>query len=565
MSRRIPQNRLPRPKSMIVAPQPEAVDAGANVLRAGGNALDAALACALTQGVVDPLMCGLGSFGVLHIYDPATERHVVFEGLSACPLETREDQWADKYLGDTTDGFGYVVEGFVNEAGAMSVSAPPVLKLMSQAHFQFGKARWADLFTDAVARAEEGWLIRPHVYTVFIQDERKYGRMNYGEKLALTTDGRRIYLNADGSYKKPGSLVLNPDLARTLRTIAADGAESFYSGEIARRTIDDVRAQGGILSLEDLASVRVTEASPLKIDYRGWKVAMPRPPFGGAFVAQVLRMLENFDLVSLGHNSPEYIRVLCEAMKIALRDREEFVADPDFMDRPVEDLVAPEYTRRCSEGIRLGEKTDIVRRTVGESKHTTHISAVDESGMVVSFTHTLGNPSGFIVKGAGFMLNGGMSTYDPIPGRRNSMKPGKRRYSTMSPTLVFDAGEPVMTVGAPGASWIGPAVAQVLVNTLDWGMDIQAAISAPRVVSTSNAIDISNRIPRNTQRALEAMGYQVRRTHLSYAFAGVHGITQFAGDLRGGADPQRDGCAEGVYDLPTEGGAPTITPAATAG
>lgn len=546
MTQRIPENKLPRAKSMIVAPQPEAVDAGANVLRAGGNALDAAVACALTQGVVDPLMCGLGGFGVLHIYDPATERHVVFEGLSACPLETREDQWADQYLGDTTDGFGYVVKGFVNEAGAMSVSAPPVLKLMSRAHAEFGKLGWSDLFTDAIAQAEGGWLIRPHVYTVFTQDERKYGRMNYGEKLALTADGRRIYLNTDGGYKKPGSLVLNPDLARTLRTIAAEGAESFYSGEIARRMIDDVRAQGGILSMDDLASVRVTEASPLKIDYRGWEVAVPRPPFGGAFVAQILRTLENFDLVSMGHNSPEYIRVLSEAMKIALRDREEFVGDPDYMEKPVEDLLAPEYARRCAENIRRGEKADIVRRAVGESKHTTHISAIDERGMVVSFTHTLGNPSGFIVKDAGFMLNGGMSTYDPIPGRRNSMKPGKRRYSTMSPTLVLDAGLPVMTVGAPGASWIGPAVTQVLLNTLDWGMDIQEAISAPRVVSTSNAIDISNRIPHGTQRALEAMGYPVRRSHLSYAFAGVHGITKFAGALRGGADPQRDGYAAGI-------------------
>lgn len=546
MTQRIPENKLPRAKSMIVAPQPEAVDAGANVLRAGGNALDATVACALTQGVVDPLMCGLGGFGVLHIYDPATERHVVFEGLSACPLETREDQWADQYLGDTTDGFGYVVKGFVNEAGAMSVSAPPVLKLMSRAHAEFGKLGWSDLFTDAIAQAEGGWLIRPHVYTVFTQDERKYGRMNYGEKLALTADGRRIYLNTDGGYKKPGSLVLNPDLARTLRTIAAEGAESFYSGEIARRMIDDVRAQGGILSMDDLASVRVTEASPLKIDYRGWEVAVPRPPFGGAFVAQILRTLENFDLVSMGHNSPEYIRVLSEAMKIALRDREEFVGDPDYMEKPVEDLLAPEYARRCAENIRRGEKADIVRRAVGESKHTTHISAIDERGMVVSFTHTLGNPSGFIVKDAGFMLNGGMSTYNPIPGRRNSMKPGKRRYSTMSPTLVLDAGSPVMTVGAPGASWIGPAVTQVLLNTLDWGMDIQEAISAPRVVSTSNAIDISNRIPYGTQRALEAMGYPVRRSHLSYAFAGVHGITKFAGALRGGADPQRDGYAAGI-------------------
>lgn len=531
---------------MIVAPQPEAVEAGASVLRAGGNALDAALACAFTQGVIDPLMCGIGGFGVLHIFEPATQRHMVFEGLSSCPIETREDQWAEAYLGDTTDGFGYVVKGFVNEAGAMSVSAPPVLKLMSEVHAAFGRRPWEALFSDAISRAENGWIVRPHVYTVFTQDERKYGRMNYGEKLALTVDGRRIYLNEDGSYKKPGSTVLNPDLARTLRTIASEGAESFYTGEIARRMINDVRSQGGILSMADLEGVRVVQAEPLKTSYRGWEVAVPRPPFGGALVAQMLKTLENFDLVSMGHNSPEYIRVLSETMKIALRDREEFVGDPDFMEKPVEELLTEAYARQCAEDIRQGRKADIVRRTIGESKHTTHISVIDEEGMVVSFTHTLGNPSGFIVKDTGFMLNGGMSTYDPIPGRRNSMKPGKRRYSTMSPTIVFDAGKPVISVGAPGASWIGPAVTQVLLNTLDWGMGIQEAISAPRMVSTSNAIDISNRIPLETQRHLEEMGYQVRRTHLSYAFAGVHGITRFGGILQGGADPQRDGYAQGV-------------------
>jgi gamma-glutamyltranspeptidase/glutathione hydrolase len=144
------------------------------------------------------------------------------------------------------------------------------------------------------------------------------------------------------------------------------------------------------------------------------------------------------------------------------------------------------------------------------------------------------------------MLNGAMSQFDPIPGRPNSIQPGKRRVSSMSPTLVFDDEGPVMTIGAPGASWIGPAVAQVLVNVLEWGMDIQTAISAPRVVATSNAIDISNRIPRSVQKALESQGYDVRRSHLTFAFAGVHGITSFNGELQGGADPQRDGYAEGV-------------------
>ena len=166
--------------------------------------------------------------------------------------------------------------------------------------------------------------------------------------------------------------------------------------------------------------------------------------------------------------------------------------------------------------------------------------------MIATMTHTLGNPSGFIVKDTGFMLNGAMSTFDPMPGNPNSIVPGRRRYSSMAPSIIYDGNEPVLTLGAPGASWIGPAVAQVILNVLEWGMDIQEAISAPRMVSTSNAIDISNRIPMPVQKGLEQLGYEVRRSHLSYAFAAVHGITRFDGELRGGADPQRDGYAEGV-------------------
>lgn len=543
---RIPVRKVPEPRAMIVAPQPEAVAAGADILRSGGNAVDAVIACALTQGVVDPLMCGIGGFGVMQIFDPVSGQHVVYEGLGACPLESREDQWAASYLGDTTDGFGFILRDFVNEAGPMAVTAPPVLKLMAMAHQRFGRKGWADLFSEAIVQAEAGWMIRPHVYTVFTQNERKYGRMNYGEKLGLTADGRRIYLESDGSYKKPGSLVRNPDLGRTLRQIAAEGAETFYTGDLARRIVEDVRANGGILSAQDLSGLRVPETLPLEIQYRGWRIATPRPPAGGQFVAQVLKVLERFDLASIEHNSSEYIRILCEAMKIGLRDREAFIGDPNFVDNPLARLLSEEYAGECAQDIVSGKKADIVRRVVGESKHTTHVSAVDETGLIVSYTHTLGNPSGFIVKDAGFMLNGAMSQFDPIPGRPNSIQPGKRRLSSMAPTLVFDNDRPVLSIGAPGATWIGPAVTQALVNVLDWGMDVQEAISAPRVVSTSNAIDISNRIPRATQQALEQQGYEVRRSYLSYAFAGVHGISQFDGKIRGGADPQRDGYAAGV-------------------
>lgn len=545
MARR-PERKVPKANAMITAPQPEAVSAGAEVLRAGGTAVDAAIACAMTQGVVDPLMCGIGGFGMLHVYDPDTQTGRVYEGFGGCPLASRPDMWKDISLGVTTDGFGFIVKDFINEAGAQSVTAPGLLRMLSKAHADHGSMPWADLFDPAIAWAKEGWLMRPHVYTVFTQNERKYGRMNYGDKLGLTPDGRRIYLNEDGSYKTLGSTIRNPDLAATLEVLAREGAESFYTGSIATHIIEDVRSQGGILTAADLEQIAVEITRPLSFDYRGWRVDAPSPPGGGILVGQILRIAEQFDLASLGHNSTEYIRVLAEAMKIALRDKEQFIGDPKYSDNPVDRLLSDEYVRACAQAIRSGEKANIERAKLAESRHTTHVSVVDARGMIATMTHTLGNPSGFIVKDTGFMLNGAMSTFDPMPGNPNSIVPGRRRYSSMAPSIIYDGTEPVLTLGAPGASWIGPAVAQVILNVLEWGMDIQDAISAPRMVSTSNAIDISNRIPMPVQKGLEQLGYEVRRSHLSYAFAAVHGITRFDGELRGGADPQRDGYAEGV-------------------
>ena len=544
--RRTPVNRVPANRAMISAPQPEAVEAGADVLRAGGNAVDAAIACALVQGVVDPLMCGIGGFGMLHVFNPETGKGQVFEGFGGCPLESHPEMWKDVALGDTSDGFGFVTKGFVNEAGAASVTAPGLLRMLGQAHDQMGSLPWQDLVESSINVASSGWIVRPHVYAVFTQDERKYGRMNYGEKLALTQDGRRIYLESDGSYKKPGSWIVNPDLAQTMRVIALEGAQSMYTGSLAQRVVDDVRGQGGILSARDLSEFVVPCTEPLSIYYRDWRIDMPGPPAGGLLVAQILKIAESFELTDMAHNSAPYIRILTEAMKVALRDKEAYIGDPWFSDNPVERLLSDAYIFELVEEIRNGKKFDLPRVRLAESRHTTHVSVVDEQGMVVSMTHTLGNPSGFIVKDSGFMLNGAMSLFDPIPGRPNSILPGKRRYSSMTPAIVYDGDVPVCSLGAPGASWIGPAVAQVLINLLDWGMDIQSAISAPRVAATSNAIDISNRIPTRVQRELESMGYEVRRSHLSYAFAGVHGVSMFGGSIKGGADPQRDGYAQGI-------------------
>lgn len=540
-----PPRRLPPARAVLTAPQPEAVEAGLAILGAGGNALDAVVACALAQGVVDPMMCGIGGLGVLHLLDPATGAHLVLDGLSTAPLAAREDLWADLFERECPDGFGHVVRGHLNEIGHAAVTTPGILRVLAEAHRRHGSAAWADLLAPAIALAEEGWAVRPHVAAMFHMNEAAYGRLPYADKLGFTADGRRLYLRPDGTPKRLGDRVVNPELAETLRLVAREGAETLYAGALAARILDDMRRGGGLLSAEDLAGFVPEVREPLRVAYRGYEVALPPPPAGGILIAQMLRILERFDLVALGHNTPEYIRVAAEAMKIAGRDKDRHIGDPRFVPPPLEWLLSDAYADECAAAIRRGEKAALPRLGA-EAKGTTTVSCIDAAGMVVSLTHTLGLPSGVIPPGTGFMLNGGMNSYDPRPGRAGSLAPGKRRFSTISPAIVLRDGAPVATLGAPGGAWIGVAILQVLLNLLDWGMGVQEAISAPRFSATSDAIDLSNRIPRAVGREVEAMGYEVRRSPLSYAFAGVHGITRFDGVLEGGADPQRDGLAGAI-------------------
>jgi gamma-glutamyltranspeptidase/glutathione hydrolase len=539
-----PKRLRPAYRAMIVAPQPEATEAGLNVLEAGGNALDAVLACAFAQGVVDPMMCGIGGIGILHLYDPASGRNLILDGSSTCPAASRPEQWTALFERECPDGYGYVLRGAVNELGHAAVATPGIMRVFGEAHAAFGKLPWTALFEPAVGLAETGWAVRPHVAYMFALDEAGYGRLPYAKKLAFTPDGRALYLRADGTPKRLGDRVRNPHLAATLRAIARDGAESFYSGEIARRIAEDMRQNGGLMTFEDLANFSIRTREPLKVSYRGRVIATPPPPGGGIVVAEMLRILERFDLTALGHNTPDYIRMIAEAMKIAGGDKDRYIGDPDFVAPPLERLLSDAYADECAARIRRGEKTSL-SRVNSDARNTTTVSCVDRDGMVVSLTHTNGVPSGVIPLGTGFMLNGAMNWYDPRPGRATSIAPGKRRFSSMTPSIVFEDRTPVMTLGSPGGAWIGIAILQVMLNVLDWGMSMQEAVAAPRFSATSDVIDIGNRIPRATQGALEAMGYEVRRSPQTFPFAAPHGITCWDGELEGGADPQRDGYAAG--------------------
>jgi gamma-glutamyltranspeptidase/glutathione hydrolase len=260
----------------------------------------------------------------------------------------------------------------------------------------------------------------------------------------------------------------------------------------------------------------------------------------------MLNILERFDLRALGHNSPEYIRVVSEAMVRATLDKEAHVGDPAFVDVPVERLTGKAYAEELAAAIARGERATVERAGSREAADTTHVSAVDAEGNAVAMTHSLGMPSGVITDGLGFMYNGCMGVFDPRPGRAGSLAPGKSRFSSLCPSIVFSGDRPFLVIGAPGGAHIALGVMQAILNVIDFDMSIAEAVAAPRFSATSDAIDVSNRIPTYVTRALEAQGYRIARSPLSYAFASVHGIRVDGDRWTGGADPGRDGMALAV-------------------
>ena len=245
---------------------------------------------------------------------------------------------------------------------------------------------------------------------------------------------------------------------------------------------------------------------------------------------------------ALGHNTTDYIRVVCEAMRAATADKEAYVGDPAFFDVPLERLISKSHAEALAERIQQGERMQVERFTP-ESRDTTHVAVMDSDGNCVTMTHSLGMPSGVISSGLGFMYNGCMGVFDPRPGRAGSIAPGKSRFSSLCPTMVFENAVPKIILGAPGGTQIAMGVLQALLNMIDFRMPVVEAVSAPRFSATSNAIDITNRIPAYLVEPLQRQGYEVIRAPSSFGIAAVHAIEQTPDGIRGGADPGHDGVA----------------------
>lgn len=529
-------------KGMVVAAQPEAAEAGVLALRRGGNAIDAAVAAAFVQGVVDPLMTGIAGYGSMQVYMPRRGVHQHLTFYARAPLAARPAMWADAVGGQSRDGFAYLVKDHANEIGYLAPGTPGNLRGYTEALADFGTMELADVMQPAIDHAARGWMVRPYVHYYWTLDQGASGMLNPADYLRFSRTGRDLYCTPDGAPKRPGQVVTNPDMARSLQRIARHGPEIFYGGEMAEEMVADFRRHGGLLSLDDLHGYRCRRSDPIWGSYRGHPVASLAPPGGGVSLIQLLHILEEFDLSALDHDGAQHLRILAEAMKQVAIDKDAHVGDPEFVDVPLDMLLSRDRAREIAAGIRAGRKTHVPRMPF-EAADTTQVTVVDGDGNAVSLTHTLGNPSGVITDGLGFMYNGLMNGFDPRPGRAGSIAPGKSRTSSQCPTIVFAGERPRIVLGAPGGTSIVPALAQTISNVIDFDMGIFEAVAAPRIAVNSDTIDVSNRIPRYVTDALAAQGYPIARSYMGFAFAAVHAIEQREGRLAGGADPQRDGVA----------------------
>jgi gamma-glutamyltranspeptidase/glutathione hydrolase len=512
--------------SVIVAPQPQAAEIGLEVLRRGGNAVDAAVTCAFAQGVLDPQMCGIGGCGVMLIHDRHGE-DVLLEFYATAGSRVREDMWEPLYLREAADRYGYVLKGFVNDVGYQSVGVPGTVAGLSAALQRYGTISWDQAIAPAIPLAREGFPVTGFMHGYWTTDYGPDVVRNH-LRIQASPEAKKLYTK-DGELFEIGERLVQADYARTLERLAKLGADDFYRGGIAKEIAADFAANGGFITAEDLAGYAVNVTEPLRGTYRGLSVVAAGAPAGGLTLMQMLNYLEGFDLHAAGWPSTVAARRLVDAMAWAVADREEHLADPRFFDVPTGRLADKAYAAAAA---RAHDRSD-----------TTHVCVVDDEGGAVSLTHTLGSASGVVTPGLGFGYNDYMNCFDPRPNRPNSIRPGKTRMTMMTPTMVFEGDRLRICVGAPGGTKIVTGILQTIVNVLDHGMTPVEAVSAPRVDYQGDVVQAEARIPVAVTDGLSSLGYEVSRRTLNYDsyFSRPQVIVSVDGRLEGASDPRKDG------------------------
>ncbi|HEY7846349.1 MAG TPA: gamma-glutamyltransferase [Bradyrhizobium sp.] len=517
-------------RGMVVSNHPLASAAGAEMLAAGGNAIDVAIATLFTLTVVEPMMIGIIGGGMAHIR-LADGSHRFIDGQSTVPAMVKPDTHRSK-PGSAHDVFDTVDDE--NLTGAKAVAVPGSLKAWCETLRRFGTMPLADVMQPAIKHASRGYLVTPYLHEC-IRDGA--GEMLQDKPISA------IYL-PKGEPLQVGQRVVQAEYAETLTHISGHGEDALYHGPLGDILVDYMKAHGGFIRKEDLTSYKTVERRPIRCDYRGWEILGPPPPAAsGVHITQMLNILEGFDLCALGYGTAETVHLIAEVLKIAFADRAAASGDPDYIKVPVERLTSKDYARE-----RRAALDPSRAQTWGagvkqlESACTTHVTAADAFGNVVATTQTINNLFGakFLIPGLGTVPNNYMNLFDPRPGHALSLAPGKRVTTSMSPMMALRDGKPVYVLGLPGGKRIFPSAMQALINLIDHGMSLQEAVEAPRVWTEGNALEVEQDIPEAVRAKLRAMGHQI--VEMATVAGGMNAI-QFHDDgtLSGAACWRADG------------------------
>lgn len=520
---------------MVATQEAMATRVGLEILQRGGNAVDAATAVGFALAVTLPQAGNLGGGGFMMVYDAKTGATVAIDFRETAPARASRDMFLNAQ-GDADpqqSRFSY-----------RAVAVPGTVAGLALALARYGTLPLRHVIAPAVKLAGEG---------IPVSEDLSRSLQQARERLAVSPESLKIFFKADGSPYQPGDRWLQPELAASLKAIAEQGPAAFYEGDIARKIVADMATNGGLITLDDLKNYQPVVREPVRGRYRGYEIAsMPPPSSGGVHLVQLLNILEHYPIAELGPNSAATIHRLAEAMKLAYADRSEFLGDPEFVTVPQEGLTAKAYAAELSNRIDLDQATPAFRVKPGnpapyESEQTTHYSVMDQQGNAVAVTYTINFSygSGIVAAGTGILLNNEMDDFSAKPGApnafgliggaANAVAPGKRPLSSMTPTLVFKDGKPLLVTGSPGGSRIITTVLQIVMNVVDHGMNVAEATVAPRVHHQwlPDELYVEEGLSPDTLRLLTAMGH---RLTVSNAIGSTHSIVRTETGLYGYSD-----------------------------
>ncbi|NLY78662.1 MAG: gamma-glutamyltransferase [Lysinibacillus sp.] len=527
-----------------------ATQIGVDVLKNGGNAIDAAIAIQFALNVVEPMMSGIGGGGFMMVYDGKTKDTIIINSRERAPAGATPDMFLDEN-GEPIPFAERVQHG-------TSVGVPGTLQGLELAHNLWGSKSMKELIHPSIILAEDGFPVTDYLALEIANNKDKL----------LRTAAKDVFFK-NGKPLQEGELLVQKDLGKTLRLIAEKGSDVFYYGEIGEALAKTVQQFGGSMTTEDLANYNVTIDKPIWGKYQGYDIAsMPPPSSGGVFLLQMLGILDGFDLSQYDISSWEKYHLLAETMHLAYADRAAYAGDPEFVKVPVNGLLNENYIAERRKLIDLnkvnknpvaGDPWKYENSTANykvtsqpddkEPGQTTHFTVADKYGNVVSYTTTIEQVfgSGIMVPGYGIMLNNELTDFDAIPGGANEVQPNKRPLSSMTPTIVFDDGKPVLTVGSPGGPTIITSVLQTIINYIEYDMSLEDAVLEPRIYTNNlNSYRYEEGISADVIKKLNEMGHSFGDTPTNIGNVQSISIDHKKGIFKGVADDTRNGSSIGI-------------------